>query len=373
MNTKMKDCGFAPTVAIPPGETIREMIDARGMNQAQLSARMGRPERLVSNLLSGKVAVTPETACQLEAVLGPSAEFWMNLEYAYQLDQARIAERQRIEEDCKLRFPYNEMAKLGWVPAVRDRFEQVRNLRVFFNVASLQCVQEVQALAWRKAQSKTDVLPEAVAAWLRRGEVLAEKAAVRTYDADKFENAIATLRTLTMSADLTEMRKTCAQCGVVLLFVPPLKKTHVCGVARWISDRRPVIQLTNRGRYEDILWFTLFHECAHILRHPRKVFLDIEDGSDSDTPQESTAQRREKDADTFAQETLIPAMHYTRFVASGNLSAQAVRDFAIRQEIAPAIVVGRLLREGIVRYGSREHQRLMGLRRRFTGHPSEGI
>lgn len=367
MNSKMKDCGFAPTVAIPPGETIKEMIEFRGMNQSELSTRMGRPGRLVSQLISGKTAITPETACQLEAVLGASAEFWMNLEYAYQLDNARAAERRRMEEDAKLGFPYSEMAKLGWVPATRDAFERVKNLRGFFNVASLQCVQEVQALAWRKAESKK-ASPEAVAAWLRRGEILAGEARVGNYDAEGFEKAIPMLRSLTVSADLTELRTVCARFGVVLVFVPPLSKTYACGVARWLSEGRPVIQLTNRGRYEDILWFTFFHECAHILRHPHRVFIDLGNQEDScnGKAQESVEQKRDNEADAFAQETLLPAIRYKRFVASMDFSPVSVRDFALREDIAPAVVVGRLLRENKIQYGSRQHQKLMGLRRSFN-------
>src|SRR5205823_12464355 len=98
-----------------------------------------------------------------------------------------------------------------------------------------------------------------------------------------------------------------ASCGVSLVFLPHLPKTHVQGAARWLSPEKAVIQLSLRGRWADIFWFTLFHELGHLLLHGRRdVFIQWESGSDDN---------REIEADRFARTTLIPDDAFRRFAS----------------------------------------------------------
>src|SRR5580692_6393357 len=76
-----------PAEVFPPGEVIREELEARGWSQVELSDIMGRPPRVVSEVMSGKRAITPETAKGLGAAFGTGASFWVNLEGAYQLSK----------------------------------------------------------------------------------------------------------------------------------------------------------------------------------------------------------------------------------------------------------------------------------------------
>jgi HTH-type transcriptional regulator/antitoxin HigA len=82
-----------PDVAIPPGETLAEEIEARGLSQAELARRMGRPVQAVNEIVRGKKTITAATALDLEDALGVSALFWLRLEAAYQLNRARLARR----------------------------------------------------------------------------------------------------------------------------------------------------------------------------------------------------------------------------------------------------------------------------------------
>ena len=78
-----------PDVAIPPGEYLREEIEARGISQKELARRMGRPVNAINEIVNGKKAITAETALQLELALPEiPARFWLNLETDYQLTQA---------------------------------------------------------------------------------------------------------------------------------------------------------------------------------------------------------------------------------------------------------------------------------------------
>lgn len=87
---------YCPDYAIPPGETLAEVIHDRGMTQAELAERMGRPTKTINEIVKGKAAITPETAIQLERVLGVPARFWNSLEKNYREDLARIQETEKL-------------------------------------------------------------------------------------------------------------------------------------------------------------------------------------------------------------------------------------------------------------------------------------
>ncbi|MCH8177559.1 MAG: HigA family addiction module antidote protein, partial [Proteobacteria bacterium] len=114
-------------LAIPPGEYLLEASAELGLNQADLARRMGRPVQAISEIVKGIKAITPDTALQLEEVLGVPAHIWTGLEADYQLIRARAQAEQHIEAEaadvgC---FPYAEMARLGWVRKTRKAIEKV--------------------------------------------------------------------------------------------------------------------------------------------------------------------------------------------------------------------------------------------------------
>ena len=83
-------------LAIPPGETLLDEIRARGLTQVELARRMGRPQKVVSQIINGKKAITAETALQLEGTMPEiPARFWLNLETDYQLTKALIKRRRQ--------------------------------------------------------------------------------------------------------------------------------------------------------------------------------------------------------------------------------------------------------------------------------------
>ena len=125
---------------------------------------------------------------------------------------------------------------------------------------------------------------------------------------------------------------------MALAVVRPLPKTALSGAAWWINPRRPIIQLSARHKSDDHLWFSFFHEAAHILLHSKKdVFVDEKNGDGSDL---------EAEANAWAANVLVPKKAWANFVAGSPNSEQEVLTFADQQEIAPGIIVGRLQHEG---------------------------
>lgn len=72
----------------PPGAFIREELEERGWSQRDLADVLGRPLQAVNEIINGHKQITPETALELAAAFGTSAELWMNLEVRYRLWKA---------------------------------------------------------------------------------------------------------------------------------------------------------------------------------------------------------------------------------------------------------------------------------------------
>src|SRR5947209_17876000 len=116
---------YSPDYAVLPGDTLLEVMESLGITQAELAERTGRPKKTINEIVQGKAAITPETALQLERVLGVPASFWNNLERSYQAAQARDQERTSLAEHVSwLRtLPVNEIIKRGWIKAHKDQVE----------------------------------------------------------------------------------------------------------------------------------------------------------------------------------------------------------------------------------------------------------
>lgn len=71
---------YTPDVVFPPGDTIRELMQSRGMDEAALAESLGMPSEALTHLLDGGMCITEELASRLEAALGVNAAFWNLLE-----------------------------------------------------------------------------------------------------------------------------------------------------------------------------------------------------------------------------------------------------------------------------------------------------
>lgn len=328
-----------PDVAIPPGETVAETLEALGMTQAELARRAGRPVQVMNEIIQGKKEITPETALEFEQVLGVPAHIWLGLEADYRFIKARLREALRLKTEVSLaeQYPYAEMAKRGWVPKVREATERVRALLRFFGVSSLRNVPSLFPAAFRKS-AKVRVRPEALAAWLRQGERLAQQVKTRAFDPAALRELLQTMRTMTRRKPeefWPRLWSLLADRGVALVLVEHLPGTGAHGATRWLGEKA-VLQVSVRYRWADIFWFTLFHEIGHLLLHgKRAMFIEFERDHDGES---------EAEANRFATDHLIPPNLYAGFCARlrGIPTRATVEAFAEEVAVAPGIVVGRL-------------------------------
>lgn len=72
-----------------PGEVLREELAERGVTQTQLAKRMGISVSLLNEIINGKRDISAEYALLLEAALGIDADFWLNMQRAYDKEEAK--------------------------------------------------------------------------------------------------------------------------------------------------------------------------------------------------------------------------------------------------------------------------------------------
>lgn len=358
---------YWPDVAIPPGETLLEILEENGMTQADLAERTGRPKKTINEIIKGKVAITPETAIQLEMVLKVPARFWNNLEMNYRETLARIDAKAAFEEQLEWlkAVPVKVMQTYDWIKKISDPAKQMEEVLMFFGVASVRGWEKIwdrklcNSFSFRKSDKYT-MDKVALSVWLRAGQLEAAKLQCQPYDAKKFKSILSEIRKLTDTGPdifVPKVQELCATAGVAVVFVRELSKVPVNGVTHWLSSNKAVIQLSLRYKTDDHLWFSFFHEAGHILIHGKRDFID--EGL-TEEPSEQERQVWEDEANEFATQTLIIKSAYDYFVQCRSFTDASISNFAKSQGISPGIVVGRLQHDEHILFNRSNH-----LKRKF--------
>lgn len=215
---------FTPDWVSPPGDTILDLLEERDWTQTQLSERLGYTTKHISQLINGKATINEETALKLERVLGSTAGFWLNREAQYRAQLAKIEEQERLKTWTPWldELPVKELMQQGVIPKRRIDAKSkpgiVRELLHFFGVASpdeWQAFYVGMECAFRQTQeAQSDV--GAITAWIRQGEILAERLDCPKYSKPKFEKAVREIYVLTVLEPeefVPAMRKLCWEAG----------------------------------------------------------------------------------------------------------------------------------------------------------------
>lgn len=337
---------YRPASVSPPGFTIADLLEERGIKQVELAARMGVSPKFVNELVAGKASISPATAIALERTLDLPADFWLTRDARYQEFRARGDAQSELEEQVTWldELPMAYLRKMGLITASRTNAAAVAECLGYFAVASVeawreQYVRRTLGSAAYRSSTKLKASQGAVAAWLRAGELASAKIECAAFSRDQLLEALTLARALSREADpkvfLPELERLFAAAGVVVKLIPAPPGCPVSGAVRWLTPEKALIQLSLRYKSNDVLWFTLFHECGHLVLHGKKMLFLEETGLDG---------AEEEQADRFAADFLIPRdqWHSIRDMlpSEGN-----IRKVADSLGIASGIVVGRLQKE----------------------------
>ena len=337
---------YIPTVVFHPAETLREKLEEMGMGIKEFALRAGKPEKTIIAVLNEESSLTPEMAVLFENVTKIPADFWINKQARYNefIARKRHAESIAETENWAKEFPYAEMAKHNWVAPTRKIEEKAVNLLRYFGVASHSAWEKLYMESELKVAAYTSLKhthePHAISAWLRQGELMAEKIEAPVFDGKKLKGNIPAMRKLMVEQPpnfFEQLQQLCFDAGVVLLFTPKLPKVPLSGSTRWIKEN-PLIQLTARYGQNDRFWFTFFHELGHIILHGKK-YISLENVDFAAVDPE-----KEQEAHDFAVKNTFSKEQEEKLLREHphSISTEDIVNYAHEFNTHPAMIIGRL-------------------------------
>jgi HTH-type transcriptional regulator/antitoxin HigA len=346
---------YEPSDVGHPGDTVVNYLEFNGWSQRDLARRTDLTPKTISEICNGKAPISPPTALAFEKAFRRPAHFWLNLQR--QFDEA-LARRQALSKSAEWKswaskFPLAHMKRYGWLDSNVAGQSQVEALLGFLGVSSpnsWSSVWEAAGVAYRQTR-KLEASPEAISAWVRATELLAAQVATRLrvaeFDDHVLRSSLDQLRhqSRRRAAEIMiPIQEICAAAGLIVVWVPELPGTGISGCARWLGERRALIALTLRYKTDDQMWFTFFHEIAHILLHRKRRDFILDNAAEdlSDRIVDPKMQKDEDEANRFAADTLIPPEALSAFIKEADFGNEAIHTFSEKLGIGPGLVVGRL-------------------------------
>ncbi len=330
-----------PMDAPDPVEAIKFRMEQLGKTQSDLAPIFGSRAK-ASEVLSRKRDLTLKMIRALHGHLGIPAEILIR-------DGGGLPEAPAgVELD---RFPAAEMARRGWIKKTADMKDRIEEI-VQELIACAGGREALPQALFRqgggaRANARTD--KHALQAWclhiLCKARCAGLEGIYETGTIDPvFLRDLARLSAFDDGPKLA--REKLAKHGIALVVAAHLPKTYLDGAALWTVDKVPVVGMTIRYDRLDNFWFCLLHELAHLGRHfpdeNGEIFIDDLKLRERNHERDD---EREREADEWAQEALIPSEIWDEHPARNNPNVRNVLSLARQADVHPAIVAGRIRHE----------------------------
>lgn len=332
--------------AFPAGDYLSDELDARGWSQTEFAEILGRPTQFVSEIISGKKEITRESAAQLGAALGTSAELWLNIQNSYLLSrQSRDEAAQSQLDSVRRRARLNEYAPIAVLRKRRflrgETLEELESeVKQLFKMESFE-EQPAALLAAARRTNVDEPLTSTQNAWLACARAVAEDIETPPFDKKKLKKLAASLSRLLRDESLfSTLPSRFSEAGVRLVYVEAFPASKLNGASFLLDDdlQKPVIAISGRGKRLDKVLFTLLHEAAHVVNG------DIHDGVILHDEQSHTL-GDEDAADALAGEWAIPGG-----LPEVPLPIRAawINSAASKAGVHPIVVIGKLQNDGVL-------------------------
>lgn len=331
--------------AVPPGEYLAAELEERHWTQSDFAEILGRPAQFVSEIMAGKKEITRDSAAQIGAALGTSAELWLNRQNAYLLwKQGQDEGARRDLDDVKVRARLNALAP---VAVLRKRgilngsttAELAAEIKDLYQIADLS--DEPSFLTAARRANEDEPLSPTQKAWLACARRGARSRQTVNFEPKALKQLAARLPRILSSEDaFADLPSLFEGVGVRLVYVEAFPSSKINGASFLLEGdpNLPVIALSGRGRRLDIVLFTLLHEVAHLVRGDlkpgRNIILDEETG---ETLGDETK------TNEMAGEWLFPDGLER---PSGTARQGWIDEIASTHGVHPIVVVGRLQKLG---------------------------
>lgn len=315
-----------------PLEAIEFVMDQQGLKQKDLVPFIGSKSK-VSEVLAGKRKLTLKMIRALHEGLGIPADTLLK-EPGKKLPET-------LADVHWSQFPVREMAKRGWIKDAKDLMdraeEAVRNLMA--QVGQPDCL---PTACYRCGISRTaaDIDMYAVQAWLLGVQLKAQHIETTgTYDGNLDETFLSRLARLSMFSDGPQKAvEYLSSKGIKLVVEPHFPHTKLDGAAI-LQSGVPIVALTLRYDRIDNYWFTLLHECAHVIKHLSEDNSLILDDFESEA-----VDAREHEANILARDAVVPLETWEnhKITKVKHPKKDHVIGLASQMEVHPALIAGRV-------------------------------
>ncbi len=336
---------YGDKIAFHPGYFIKELVEESGLTQDDFSKRMDTTAKTLSKLINGEQGLSRDIALKLARMQGTTVEYWLNLQKLFDAKIAEFESEAELERERVVfkQVDYNyfrDHFKLKDLPRKIDL--QIKAVREFLNISTLSVLENRDlAVSYRghsDEPSRSSIINSNVMVQIAINKTLITEAP--KYNKVKFEKAVDYALSLTCnhSTFVEQIQDSFLNAGVVLVILPNLKSSGINGATKKVGEKM-MLMVNDRRTYYDTFWFTLLHECGHLINGDYGLTFENEI-------------KKEDEADKYARDMLIDPYRYKEFIADGYYTEEAIRRFADSINRDPAIVLGRLQNDGYVPYKS---------------------
>lgn len=330
---------------VSAGTILKEYLDTRNISQKELAAITESSEKHISNIINGKAQISIDFAYKLEkAFPDVKAEFWLDLENAYQLNLLRRSSNEDVElktlslNEIADDYQFNYLFK-GLNLSMQEKANDVLSI---LGVRTFQQAND-QALKLNSLFFKDTGNPKAQYLWLKLCEyefdLQNDIDDIKEFNIESLRKSLPLIKrvinTTKFDFVVNNLRKLLNRLGVALVVLEAVPNSSIRGAVT-VIDSIPTILLSTRYKTFDSFYFTLFHELKHLLNDDlnNNHFIDISYEDDE----------REFTANTFARKYLINDIERLNYLTNNinNISDYDLINFANQQGVIVDIVIGFL-------------------------------
>ena len=346
--------------AFHPGVHIKDDLEVMGMTASEFALRTGISERTLSSIINEKGSITFDVASKLAAYFDSSATVWLNLQANYDAYKSEETRKKLVKEDAKLIRGHGLkpfLLSMKIIESGCSEEESVEAARRSAGVNRLSSLLIPDAFVCFKkpvTKRKPDVFARNF--WVALALTEARKKECPPFDKKALLESLPKVHDLIRSESydvVPKLIEAFEKCGVSFVLLPYYKDSLIYGATKWFSKDKVMLALSDADGHIDELWFSLFHELAHVLMAHRRETLCQLDGIE------------DEEADALALDLMVPKKEWGRFVASNSYTLDSIKEFAGEIGIHPLFVLYRLDKEGLIPYG--RYIKELGTRYRMGG------
>lgn len=339
-------------MAIHPGEMLKDELDTRGISQKDFALLTGIPHTQLNEIIKGKRGIYAETALLIGKALKMDAVLWTNMQMNYELDLAKLNEKnmsrveainiwQMIEHYIPISFFKKQKVITGNpihdIPVVKEIYnvKHVEELAILYSQTQYACFRKSEKLSIDKIN---------LIGWVKLVNYKAGQIHVPEFNIRNRNKLLTRLNDIfRKNKNVVDKTNTAlSEYGVKLVIQSHPDHCAVDGISFW-SNGNPAIGLTVRHNRLDNFAFTVMHELGHVFLHlvnnNTAEFIDLDKNFAINEYKKSVA---EKEANEFSRNALINSDSWDEFINENPVFDEiAIREFAHKQKVNPAIVQGR--------------------------------